>query len=213
MAAFQETHVLQFVRLFVVLSIVRRGLAMMSKRNFSAWNPSLCTDLAGLECSLVLCALLVSQSSRTCACSPTSNPSIISRPVSTPCLTSRLYYRSQLHHPGRPRALRQPAPVHSVLVSIVLRSNSPLSNPVCLVLRLTLSPFGSCSQRPGDLQLRCECTNDARNAELVEPIHPLNSETHCFRFSRFQVLFAYLTSHNYDFAYVLAQRTLRSVTG
>jgi hypothetical protein len=68
-----SSHDLQFVRLFLVLSIVRRGLAMMSKRNFSAWNPSLCTDLAGFACSLVLRVLLVSQSSRTCERSPTSN--------------------------------------------------------------------------------------------------------------------------------------------
>ena len=87
---------------------------MMSTSNFSAWNPSLCTDLAGFACSLIPRALLVSQSSRICACSPTSNPYIICRQVSTPCLTSRLYCRSQLHHPGWTRALLQPAPVDPV---------------------------------------------------------------------------------------------------
>lgn len=130
--------------------IVRRGLAMMSKRNFPARNPSLCTDLAGFACSLVLGAFLVSQSSRTCACSPTSNSGHWHLVVpSFPCLTSRSVVSSQLHHPGRPRALLQPAPKYSVLVSIVLRSKSPLSNPslLCFASHTFPDPFSLAASR------------------------------------------------------------------
>lgn len=172
-------HNLQFVCSFVVRSIVRRGLAMMSKRNVSAWNPSLCTDLTGFACSLVLCALLVSQSSRTCKNNEfEQHPGRSPYPYFPPLTASSF---RQLHDSGRPRALLQSAPVDpvstlpfehelhivdsyanlllTVATSFVLfavtgerRFAFELSIVQfnLLILRLTLFPLDSRSQRPGD---------------------------------------------------------------
>lgn len=74
---------------------------MMSKRNFSDWNPSLFTNLVGFACSRFRCVPLVSQSSRTCERDidiELSPWDLAELPF--PCLTSRFVHRRSYTTPA-----------------------------------------------------------------------------------------------------------------